>query len=355
MKKLALLIAVITLLLAGFFLMRKPVEETSNPSVSRSSVQSESAQKESVKEQYLFVPYWTIDEDVSSAPYETLLYFGVTASENGIATTDEGYRRLSGFKKVSLGKNTFLVIRMLTPDVNQKILESKPAQKRIIGDAITIAQEHNFSGIVLDFEMQGLPFESLINNITSLNQLFAQSSREKGLSFGTLVYGDVFFRIRPYNIKAISKDVDRMYIMAYDFSKARSNPGPNFPLQGVSTYGYDFKRMVSDFLKLVPPDKLTIIFGMYGYDWSIDEEGRGKELATAKTTLELTKFMTQCVSQNSCRVTQDNDSAETKITYREDDDNRVIWFENQSSVEKKIEYLSSKNLHSVGFWAYSYF
>lgn len=304
--------------------------------------------------EYIITPYWNLDEDISSTPFENLMYFGIEADEDGINTEDDGYNNLSEFVTLSEGKKTYLIVRMLDNDSNMKVLDSKKIQENIVSESIELAQQNGFSGVVLDLEIQGIPFESFVSSITDFNNLYAQEVKRKGLIFGTFIYGDAYFRARPFNLSEIGKSADMIFVMAYDFSKARGNPGPNFPFDNVSTYGYSFKKMVSDFSNDVPKSKLTVIFGMFGYDWIIDEEGRGKKQAASKSTFEFQKFLTECVSSSTCKVQQDS-SSEAQITYTKDSENHVIWFESEESVKKKIEYLRTQGINSIGYWAYSYF
>ncbi len=308
---------------------------------------------ESVKEDYIIVPYWTLDNSVSSAPFDNLMYFGVSVDKSGVNVQEDGYKRLEDFKNNSQGKKTFLVVRMLDDEVNLDVLDDKTLQSEIISDAVKVAKEYNFSGIVLDFEIQGIPFEDFVKSITSLNADFAKGAHESDMIFGTFIYGDAYFRARPFDVGEIGKVVDRVYIMAYDFSKARGNPGPNFPLEK-DTYGYSFKQMIADFATEVNKQKITVVFGMFGYDWTIDSEGRSKGQATAKSTLEFQKFLTLCVSQESCSISN-NSANETKITYQTGQEKHVIWFEDSDSVSQKIKYLNSQGINSVGYWAYNYF
>ncbi len=309
----------------------------------------------SPEEEYLFVPYWTIDEDISSSEM-TLVYFGVLGGENGIEQNDEGYKNLSMFEENKNRKDSILVLRMLNTDTNLDILKDKKIQQRIIDETIVLAKKHHFSGIILDFETQGLPFKTLLESITSMHALFAKQTHLSSLSFGTLLFGDTFYRVRPYDVEKIVEVVDRAYIMAYDFSKAKGDPGPNFPLNGKSTYGYDLKVMVQDFLDVIPGYKLTIIFGMFGYDWKIDDKGRGREQAISKSTIAFEKFMSTCISNSTCDAKMDRESAETNIKYiSEDKENHVIWFENSESVRRKKAFLTDLDLRSVGYWAYSYY
>lgn len=332
-----------------------------NPKINQSSTlkitesKKDSVQSVSPKEEYIFVPYWTIDSDLSDTPSENLIYFGISVNDQGIDHDDQGYKNLPSFVENSGAKDTYLTVRMLDSDVNLDILEDKKMQDKLIAESVDIAKENGFKGIILDFEIQGIPFESFVKSITSLNENFANGARHNNITFGTLLYGDAYFRARPYDVAKISNVSDRVYVMAYDFSKARGNPGPNFPLEGKETYGYDFKEMIGDYRKDVPVNKLTVVLGMFGYDWKVDDEDRGVEKAASNSTFGFEKFMTNCVSVNTCNVKVDARTRELRIDYELDSQKHIIWFETDNSMQKKVDYLNSQGLRSIGFWAYSFF
>lgn len=347
-----LVLILLILGLSSFLWFSQKSKRTASPDIASAPVEV-IKHLESVKEDFIIVPYWTVNDNVSSAPFDNLMYFGVSADESGVNTQDDGYKRLGNFAEISQGKKTFLVIRMLDDDVNLSVLDDKTVQSKIIDDSLRIAKEYNFSGLVLDFEIKGIPFEDFVKSITSFNADFAKKAHISDMTFGTFIYGDAYFRARPFDVGEIGRIVDKVYIMAYDFSKARGNPGPNFPLEK-DNYGYSFKQMIADYATEVNKQKITVVFGMFGYDWTIDSEGRSKGQAAAKSTFEFQKFLTLCISQDSCRVSK-NSANETKITYQKDQENHVIWFEDSDSVSLKIKYLNSQGLNSVGYWAYNYF
>lgn len=353
MKK--LLIFLVLVIVVIFLVYSNQSNKAEKKSSKIADLPQNSGQIKSPEEEYIFVPYWTINSDIESTPYEKLIYFGISVNEEGIDKSDPGYISMQEFVANSKGKKMYLTVRMLDSDINLKVLKDTALQEEIITQSVEIANANGFEGLILDFEIQGLPFESFVQSITKLNKNFSSNSRKNGLSFGTLIYGDAYFRVRPYDVKEIAREVDRVYVMAYDFSKARGNPGPNFPLNSKSIYEYDFKLMVSDYLKDVPSHKLTFVMGMFGYDWKVDGKGRGVALASSKSTLGFEKFMTSCVDEGSCTVFIEPESKDTKINYAKGDEQHIIWFETDNSANKKIEYLNSKGLFSVGFWAYTFY
>lgn len=304
----------------------------------------------------LFVPYWTLHQNVSSH-YDRYLYFGITPTSTGIDTSEQGSISLPVFlQQIPEGKKKILTIRMIDSKKNFAILKNKKAQSAVISESLKIAQQYGFDGILLDLEVSAAPFDSLINQITAFTSRFAKETKKQQLSFTITIYGDVFYRIRPFAVKALAQQSDGVMVMAYDFSKARGNPGPNFPLQGKEVYGYDMTEMVADFLKVVPASKLTVVFGLYGYDWEVNDKEVAISHGEAITYSEITeKFFGNC-SFADCIVRRKNDSAEIKIRYTDDAGKKhIVWFEDPESVAKKKRFLKQKGITSFAFWANGYF
>ncbi len=310
-------------------------------------------QVENKKETDIFVPYWTITNNpLQIQKYDKIIYFGITASHNGINTSDDGYTHIQPFVAQTQGKQTILCITLTNQDFNDSLLENKQLQQKIINESISIAKENSFSGILLNFEFNALGFEQVIKNINDFYQLASSSIKKDNLSFYTTVYGDTFYRSRPYDIKKIASLSDSIFVMAYDLHKANGDPGPNFPL---NSEDYDIKKMTEDFLQKISASKLVIVFGMYGYDWKVTDNASSIGKGTAITDSEvIAKFYPNCPFDD-CKIKNDSISAETNILYSVKNQKHSLWFETLGSVNKKQQYLFSKNVTSTAFWAYSYF
>jgi len=308
----------------------------------------------------LFIPYWTLGKDTidSENMYMNLVYFGISADKNGIDSNDAGYTNLDRFLSLApKSAKKLLGVRMINADSNSVVLVDETLQKKIITDAIAIAKEKHFEGIVLDFEISALGFETVVQNITNFERQFAKLTKSNNLAFYATVYGDTFMRFRPFDVEQIAKYSDGIMIMAYDFHKSRGeNPGANFPLHDNGKEGYDFTLMIDDFLKYVPAQKITVIFGLFGYDWPIDDKKNATAAATALSYNKIKQeFLASCGFIN-CYIRRDNISSETEITYTDTANQKhAVWFEDISSIDKKISFLSSKNVGKVAYWGYSYF
>lgn len=304
-----------------------------------------------------FVPYWVLGQKELSADYDSLIYFGISPNVSGIDTNELGYTNISRFvAAVPQSTKTQLTVRMINNEASFAILESTTSSQKVISESIAIAKENGFDGIILDLEVNALPFDSVVKNITEFSKQFANATHDADLEFGMAIYGDVYYRLRPFNVKELAQHVDHIYIMAYDLHKARGSPGPNFPYSGKKEYGYDFQTMIEDYLVDVPANKLTVVFGMFGYDWGVNDKGKaigsGESMSYYKIKQQ---FMDSC-SEKKCAYAQDYKSLETKLTYvDEEDKEHIIWFETPTSVAEKKRYLKSKGISGISYWAYSYF
>ncbi len=310
----------------------------------------------------LFLPSWQLktNEVLELPDYNRVLFFGLTPGQTGI-NQDTAYFLLSDLKNLSLSKG--LVIKMISDEINDLVLNNNDVQDNLINQAISLAKENQFSDIALDIELFSLfPTDKKIQINNFVNKFYAKT-KENDLKLSLILYGDTIYRKKIFDLEYLDKYTDEIFIMAYDFHKSGGEPGPNFPLMGKEKYGYDFQTMIEDYLSFIKADKITVIFGMYGYEWVVDEQKRPLKRATALTLNNIKdQFIKNCNWQD-CVIKRDELSQETEINFinsRVVDgigrvDYHVIWFEDEQSVKAKTDYLNKKGIRSTAFWAYGYF
>jgi spore germination protein YaaH len=361
-----LILLIILILLAGFFTFnlakQKVKNDLSSPIPYPTTTITPSVNPDEAatgpEKTSLFVPYWTVkDKEYEEVSYDSYIYFGIVPTKDGIDTKEQGSLTLNSFlSSVPAGGKKLLALRMIERETNFAILKDQNAQKKIIAETLALAKEKDFDGVVLDLEISAIPFESLVSQINSFTELFYKETKKNNLRFSLAVYGDVFYRVRPFDVKTLAKHTDTVMIMAYDFSKAKGNPGPNFPLQGEDVYGYDYALLTKDFLSIVPPEKITVIFGLFGYDWVVDGQGRTLQQGKALSTREIESGFIENCQQRSCSFSRESRSFETQVNYvAKDGSKHIIWFEDMQSVEAKKEYLKTRGINSFSYWAHSYF
>lgn len=303
----------------------------------------------------LFVPYWDVDNIPDQ--YNQLIYFGITPTAHGVNTEELGYKKIETFlKNAPPDSQKLLALRMLDSTDNFAIIENAHNRQAVIDQTIQTATGSGFSGVVLDLEISAIPFDSVIKNINTFIGEFADEAKKNDLRFSVAIYGDTFYRLRPFDLKSIGKKADQVMIMAYDFNKARSNPGPNFPLSGKETFGYDFSTMVSDFSEKVPPSKLAVIFGMFGYDWEVDAHDKAVGTGKSLSYVDIKKAFIDSCSYKKCAWHRDEKAGEITVSYIDEHDKKhIVWFEDPLSVKRKEDLLKKSGISFYSFWANGYF
>jgi hypothetical protein len=308
----------------------------------------------------IFVTSWNLPKEPLKGKYDEVYYFGVNAATDGINMYDQDYKSLENFRLIREDMPTYLTIKMINTDTNLAIFKSEESEKKVIDEALDTAEKYDFDGVVLDLEMGVLPFDSVVADINTFVKHFNSAAHVRKLKFMETMYGDVFYKKRPFDVKFIAENSDQIIVMAYDMHKSNGDAGPNFPLAGKEKFGYDLQTMITDFKQLVPSDKLTIIFGMYGYDWLTNYKGEPTQSAKAMSLNEITaKYLNNC-QWTHCIVIRDPQAEETLVTYEDVVSASYviyhkIWFEDQKSAQAKIDFLLHNGINKYGYWAYGYF
>jgi len=310
----------------------------------------------------IFLPSWQVTKDkkLNLEDYDRILYFGLTPDSQGVVE-DDAFNKLKYLDSISAEK--ILVIKMIDDNVNESILKNTDVQNKLIDEAVNIANEYKFSEISLDIELFSLFQDQTKKQINEFVNKFYTIVKGNHLRLSLILYGDVFYRKRPFDLEFLSKNTDGIFIMAYDFHKSKGEPGPNFPFSGKQKYGYDFQQMIDDYLVYFSEEKITMIFGMYGYEWLVDEKKRPIRQAKALTYNEIKKqFLDKCEWQD-CIIKRDDLAKEMEVNYITSEivDNvaqmnfHIVWFEDNESVKIKTQFLEEKGIGNTAFWAYGYF
>ncbi len=315
----------------------------------------------------IFIPYWKVTsfsepvlpETIKHKNVRNIIYFGVTSNEFGALDKSEpGFTNLAKFseKATSITGRKLLTVRLMNEDITESLLSNTTYQEALINETLALSQQYNFDGLVIDLEHSVLPTKDTVAEISSFLELFATKTQAQDQYFAVALYGDTFYRQRPYDVEKIGSFSDEVLIMAYDFHKSYGEPGPNFPLFKGKAYSYDFATMINDFTKLIPAQKLTVLFGLFGYDWSVDDKNRPAKAGKALTLSNVEgALLPKCPALN-CKKERDNFTHEMNISYTDNSGQRhSIWYEDILSLQAKTSYLSTKRVFSIGYWAYGYY
>lgn len=369
MKKILIVVTCFLLLSLGFviFRQRQSTQIVSPEPISPTQIPTSSVDTSIKETSAIFVPYWDLSPSSTNfSQYDKIIYFGISANTNGVETNEVGYRNIEAFlSAVPSDKKKLLTLRMLNTEAIYSVLENQKNQDTIIEETVNLARQHAFDGIVLNLELSSSLKTDTAVKINEFVQRFYTEAKNYYIQFSILTYGDTFYRGRPYDIPFLANNSDEIMVMAYDLHKSRGEPGPNFPFRASSGQGYDFQQMILDFTARVPKEKISVVFGMFGYDWLVDERKLPIRPAKALSLNEIRTQFFPCGLEN-CLVRRDEASSETEINYvisakTPDEqgiyriDYHIVWFEDEASVTIKKDWLREKGIGRTAYWAYGYY
>ncbi len=320
-----------------------------------------------------FAPYWTFNklDNVNFNVLTTLSYFGVDVNPDGsLDKGGQGYQTFISdhatdvFKRAhSNGTRVVLTITQMNNDKILALMDDPNAQNLAISQAVESVKDRGIDGINVDFEYSGDPgqeyrdkFSNFVKNLTDRMHTSIPQSRVT-----VSVYATAVKEPKIYDIAALSKNADGIFMMAYDFAVAGSqNAMPTDPLYGYSSgqYWYDISTAVNDFLKVMPPNKLVLGVPYYGYNYMVDSPDIKAPTypwyGQAQMYTEATNEIAPNMANISGYKTGWDPAGEVGWkAYQVADSGvwRMIFLDDPKSLSMKYDFAKSKNLAGVGIWA----
>ena len=157
---------------------------------------------------------------------------------------------------------TNLTPKGFSPELVHQVLNNPSARTNLVNNIVYLATSRGYGGVNIDFERVLVEDRDIFTGF--LRQL-RDRLRPLGLSLSIAVPAKTSEDIPwllGYDYGGIGSVVDFMFVMAYDFHHAGSEPGPVAPITEV-------RRTIEFAIRYVPRTKIIIGVPRYGYDWMI--------------------------------------------------------------------------------------
>lgn len=227
--------------------------------------------------------------------------------------------------------------------IMRDILQSPAAEKRAIKELIDEADREGYWGWQFDFENFNAQYRSRYSKfvrdaagafherglILSVAVVAQHSENQKAYRPATWKYW-----AGPFDYNALGQYADFITLMAYDddFSK-----GPSAALPWV-------KKVLAFALERIPQKKISLGIPLYYWEWN---ESRQKRVGTGP-------YQKIADLLAAGKIFAEGWDATLQVPWvRRVQNGRIkkIWYENQESFRKKIELVTTNNLHSFSAWA----
>lgn len=214
----------------------------------------------------------------------------------------------------------------------EALFSSRTARKNLTDALISDAVRNGYDGINLDFENVKSSYAK--DFLQFVRELSVQCAKA-GLVLSTDNYKPEAYN-RCYNLAEQSAFVDYIIIMAYDEHYAGSDAGSVASLQFV-------KEAVEDTLKDVPSGQLIVGIPFYTRIWTTSGGQTTSKAVSMQAALD------QLNSDGQTALWND-DCGQYVASYAVGNSTRQIWFEEEKSIEAKMQLIQDNNTAGVACW-----
>lgn len=212
------------------------------------------------------------------------------------------------------------------------LYSSKKARTNMVNTLINDAEKYGFDGINLDFENIKSAYAK--DYLQFVRELSIECER-KGLVLSTDNYKPEAYN-RCYNLKEQSRFVDYVIVMAYDEHYAGTDAGSVASLPFV-------KEAVEDTVQLVGKEHVIAGIPFYTRIWTTTDGN------TTSRAVGMQAAVDQLNSDGQVALWND-DCGQYVASYTVGNATRQIWFEEEKSIEAKMQVIQENNVAGVAGW-----
>lgn len=256
------------------------------------------------------------------------------ADENGniVENTPDSYRTVLDLAAQNDIK-THASISLFDRDKLHTLFNSKNARLLFISNVINLVRREGYQAVNLDFEFIRLEDKDAFNSfLAELSdalknaqiELFAAvPAKDKDVSW-----------YAAYDYSKIGKYVDRVVLMTYDYHYRTGSPGPVAPYDWVS-------RVIKYARQFLPPEKIILGLGIYGYDWPAT--GIASTVTCEKAEALAASLQVKPAWDSVARLPHYNYVDEAGVSH-------AVWYENGVSLQAKLDLAVNQGLAGVSIW-----
>lgn len=322
---------------------------------------------------YGFLPYWNVNQLAIQPELTHLSYFGLNINADGTLLTKTedgnlhpGYNKFTSDEFWELAQNLNedqkieIVLVQFDPDKITKLVNSPEAHQNLLTAIDSLLLAYPVHGINIDIEYGGTITSELRDNYALLIETIDQHLDQKfsHVQLSIDVYASASNNKQIWDIPRLAKSIDYLVVMAYDFHRRSSlKAGPVAPLFSDNDYWSDnIHQNLREFLKYIPQEKILLGIPFYGYEWQVDEwSAQANTYPDTGMTASYERVKELLNNPNlQIETGWDEQALCPYLTYLEDDKIHVIYYENPTSIEYKLEYVKQLNLGGIAIWALGY-
>ena len=371
---LLLLTIIFASLVTVWWYAEEPLESPISSLTSFSFLRSPTTSPKNKKVIYGFLPYLNVTKVTIQPELTHLSYFSLTIGADGslITQTDEGTE--PGFSKlnsddfltlsnqiIAQNGNVELVLTQFNADDISSFLNNPSAQEKFLTSLDSVLLAYPFTGVNIDVELNGSPSPKMRDQFTTFMQTLRTHLNERygNITLSVDMYASAVEGTNIWDISALSNEVDYIVVMAYDFHRRQSSQaGPVAPLfGGKDVWDNDINTYLQGFVELVPPEKVLLGIPFYGYEWqTTSRDAQSHTFPDTGATASYERVQELLKRKEELKVEEgwNENALSPYISYVEDNEIFVVYYENSRSISYKLDYVNQLDLGGIAIWALGY-
>lgn len=323
---------------------------------------------------YGFLPYWNVDNVTIQPELTHLSYFSLGINGDGSIRFSEddylepGYNKLQSPEFIELSRQTLaqggqvdIVLTLFNPDDAASFLPSEEAHAKLIQTLDSLLLAYPISGINIDVEINSKD-PTIRNGLTQFVKTLREHVDQKydKITLSIDMYASGSNNKQIWDLPALNEYIDYFVIMAYDFHRTSSiTAGPVAPLfGGEDLWSTDVTSHVQEYLTYLPSDKILLGVPFYGYEWqttstdpqshTFPDSGRTASIA------RVDELLANADPEMEVQPHWNEEALSPYLSYKEDGNLYVIYYENSRSISYKIDLINQLDLAGIAIWAIGY-
>lgn len=232
---------------------------------------------------------------------------------------------------------TNLTSEGFSSDLVKQVLNNPTSRTNLVNNIYYLVARKGYGGVNIDFERVREEERDLYTGfLRQLRDRFKPAGYVLTVAVPAKTSEDIPW-LKGYDFGGIGSVVNFMFIMAYDWHHAGSEPGPVAPITEV-------RKTIEFAINQVPRRKIILGVPLYGYDWIVPHKP-GDIAPAISNENSIKKAMRY---QSPIQYSEEYQSP--FFRYRDQQGQHEVWFEDVRSMSAKMMLVRQYGLQSIGAW-----
>lgn len=320
-----------------------------------------------------FLPSWSVAAKAKIHPeyLDQIIYFGLGITETGeiMKVNEEGVPLVEWSYFLS---ETFSDMKILAKETDTKILiaiknfdntsidtliSNETNRKRAIRNITSLVETYELDGVNIDFEYftkSDFPTLKYYNQFLSdLSIELKKQNPQATLSVD--VNASAVYRDNAYDIVKIGDVVDHIIVMGYDYHVPSSSyAGAVSPISAEGDNPH-LTKTIESLKGRIDMQKVILALPLYGYEWQTYSKEEGSRVVPQTGAIATYKRVRELIAaRDDLSISYDKLSESPRIVYVQNGLIKQIYYDDEKSFARKIEFIREYELGGMGLWALGY-